>query len=377
MVKISVISPIYKGKKYVQNLINMIEENAVLLNKEQGATVELVLVNDYPEEPLKVYYSNIIIITQITNSKNIGIHASRVVGLNKSQGEYILFLDQDDEIDRLFLVKQWNGLLDADAVVCNGFLESDTKRKIIYMNCDIQLKVCDIKNYTFGNPIVSPGQVLIRKSSIPNIWKENILKHNGADDMFLWMLMLGEGCVFNINNDTLYKHNQTGSNASTNYMAMMMSRLEISFILEKISVLNKEFVAMNKEYLVQVLCKNNHHAKIFDKWMTLLEKDIFVDNILSEKGYKSVAVYGMGLLGKHLVKQLCGSKINVKYIIDRNATLSYKNIPFIRIGEQMDKIDAIIVTPVGEYNCIKEELLNYYSCDIVSLQNIIDDLSKE
>lgn len=43
-----------------------------------------------------------------------------------------------------------------------------------------------------GCAITSPGHCLIRKTSIPQLWKENILKNNGSDDLLLWLLMLEE-----------------------------------------------------------------------------------------------------------------------------------------------------------------------------------------
>ena len=40
-----------------------------------------------------------------------------------------------------------------------------------------------------GNPIISTGQVLMRRASIPGVWMENIMETNCADDYLLWLCM--------------------------------------------------------------------------------------------------------------------------------------------------------------------------------------------
>ncbi len=51
--------------------------------------------------------------------------------------------------------------------------------------------------YIFGhNRIVSPGHCMIKKTSIPIEWKQNIMEVNGSDDLFLWILMFSKGSIF-------------------------------------------------------------------------------------------------------------------------------------------------------------------------------------
>ena len=72
-------------------------------------------------------------------------------------------------------------------------------RHLIFADRRQQLCATDLDcHYYYNNLIRSPGQVLIRKSSIPEYWSEHTLIHNGSDDAFLWILML---CNF-----MLFKH---------------------------------------------------------------------------------------------------------------------------------------------------------------------------
>ena len=96
--KVSVIIPIYKGNSFISHLAYMLEENWKSVNKIEPVSIEMVLVNDFPDEKLEIkdrLMENISWI-EVTNKQNSGIHFSRAQGLLHSSGDYVLFLDQDD-----------------------------------------------------------------------------------------------------------------------------------------------------------------------------------------------------------------------------------------------------------------------------------------
>ena len=79
-----------------------------------------------------------------------------------------------------------------DVVVGNGYIKRlyIEGSRIIYKEEQLEkIKVLDnfIQEY---NLIVSPGQVLIKRKSIPQLWLSKIMYRNGADDYFLWIVML-------------------------------------------------------------------------------------------------------------------------------------------------------------------------------------------
>ena len=116
---ISVITPLYKGKKYIPNLLLQVKENLhELRNYNNTINVELIMVNDYPSEQIdrNEYLSEGINIIIKNNSVNSGIHYSRVEGLKISNGDMILFLDQDDCIDNNFLVKTYREYISSSGI---------------------------------------------------------------------------------------------------------------------------------------------------------------------------------------------------------------------------------------------------------------------
>ena len=222
---ISVIVPVYYGRSCIRDVIGMIERNAV----EAGSAVELIFVNDSPKERIDdICTSSKIHIVLLNNTCNQGIHYSRVRGIRSAHGEYVLMLDQDDNISDDYLSSQIARIGNADMIVANGYEELSGGRRILYRYAPMQWTVKSGIFYTiFGCRILSPGQCLIRKESIPEVWFQNIIKHNGADDYLLWIYMLARKSRVGINRDALYVHRLSGKNASADKEQMEVSVQEV------------------------------------------------------------------------------------------------------------------------------------------------------
>lgn len=81
----------------------------------------------------------------------------------------------------------------------------------------------------------------------------------------------------------------------------------------------------------------------------------FVD-YFHEYGYRSIAIYDAGELGRLLYDEVKDSDIRVKYFVDRNAEglRDIDGIPVIllrQIGEAED-VDALLVSPVVNYDAL-------------------------
>lgn len=89
------------------------------------------------------------------------------------------------------------------------------------------------KEYMFriGSPIISLGQVLLHRDSIPDFWKTCIIQNNGADDFFLWLCILAEGRTFALNDRVLFEHVVKYHNASLNSYKMICSEEEAVYLI--------------------------------------------------------------------------------------------------------------------------------------------------
>lgn len=227
---VSIIIPIYKGNCYIESLLSKIDKNYQLCQKK----IEVIFVNDYPQEKMIINSQHEYDIKIVNNEVNQGIHRTRVNGLNKATGKYILFLDQDDEIADHCLKSQLAHIGNVDVCIANGIMESENGKCLIYKNRRSQnylkkqigfIKVRDL--------IVSPGHCLIKRTSIPDYWKNHIMSVNSADDYFLWLLMIENKCQFTINEDVLYTHKYTGENVSGSLDQVHDSNMEMVDLLKK------------------------------------------------------------------------------------------------------------------------------------------------
>lgn len=230
---ISVVTPFYKGNRYMQSLLKCIGRACAGAPER---SVELILVNDSPDCPVEYEQAWVqgFSVTAVNNAVNSGIHRSRVNGLERARGEFIQFLDQDDLLEPNVFASQYSLAGNADVVVANGIDQNPNSPGPIYRSAAYHAQVTHPRfYYSVGNLIVSPGQCLIRKSAIPESWKQDHLSRNGSDDWLLWLLMFAQGRRFAVNPELLYTHVETGENLSANVEKMAASSMEVLQLLKK------------------------------------------------------------------------------------------------------------------------------------------------
>jgi len=129
--KISVIIPIYNSEKYLKYTLDAI-------CSQTYRNLDIVCVLDCPtdnspkivEEMAKEDYR----IKIVRNSKNMGLPATRNVGIENADGEYLHFMDSDDLLNPDFYNALVNAALsaDADIAACSFFYENKPKRSIVF-----------------------------------------------------------------------------------------------------------------------------------------------------------------------------------------------------------------------------------------------------
>lgn len=375
---VSIIVPIFEGGKYVPFLIKIAERNFFRLKNFSDIKIELVLVNDCPHDMISSdWNSSSISILWVENAQNYGIHQSRINGLKASHGNYIVFLDQDDFISENYLESQLRLIQDVDAVLCNA----KEKGKVLYDKEMSQPQHVILQQAMNGsNIVVSPGQVLIKRQAIPEYWMEHRMHYSGADDFLLWILMIMNKSVFAYNHEALYIHNVTGINYSSDYENMQNSVFEMMHILKQGNFLTDKQIRKMKDtrkaaHVEFIKNKNHMHHKdtcylhLFDAWLDNVERGIGLESFFVQRKLNNIAVYGMGLIGKHLIKELEGTAVHVKKIIDMSKNEEDTNLA--RVGDCLDNVNAIIVTPFLEFKEIKEILSMHYKCEILSIEEVI------
>ena len=133
---ITIVSPIYKGEKMLDELVNRIEESVKSITSEY----EIILVNDCSPDNS---WGRIIDICQknsrvkgINLSRNFGQHYAITAGLSRASGEWIVVMDCDlqdlpEEIPKLYSVAK-NGY---DSVFAQRVVRQDTLFKKFQSYC--------------------------------------------------------------------------------------------------------------------------------------------------------------------------------------------------------------------------------------------------
>ncbi len=112
-------------------------------------------------------------------------------------------------------------------------------------------------------------------------------------------------------------------------------------------------------------------------WLNLSLYGIRISEKLKMSGVRSVAIYGYGLVGKMLYRDLKSDGINVEYAIDECASSIYwdeVNIYFPY--EQLPPVDLIIISVFETKQKIESELQDVSDSKIKYLSDLIDEIKE-
>lgn len=390
-IDISIIIPLYKGVQFCNRLLKVIKQNCTYQDFYKSHSVEVIFVNDYPEE------KNIIEIEKeekefairlLSHEKNQGIHAARVTGIKNSRGRFIIMLDQDDLVKENWLYSQWNCIQEArsDLCLCNGW---EGKFRLLHDSKEFEQRIKD-DNYLFksGNPIMSPGQAIIKKERIPREWLNNLQKINGTDDFLLWIMMKKQGCSFAVNKECLYYHTSERTKDSVNIRHMINSLKEMRQILSKagdfLNENNKsdldQYIKLREdtELSMQTL-KGRNMLFVMKTWLDMRNQGMEIASFLETHQYLHIAVYGMGNIGESLFYELRNSDIQIDYAIDSSSCVKDFDgeLAVLNWTDEFPDVDAIIVTMMAGYDAVIRALRARLKCPVITVNDLILDMQSE
>ena len=107
-----------------------------------------------------------------------------------------------------------------------------------------------------------------------------------------------------------------------------------------------------------------------NKWLELVQNGRSLTNYFLNNGYKSVAIYGMGDLGKKLFYELTKEGVDVLYTIDKNIGTddAYK---MVSLTEKLPGADVMVVTAVSSFDEIYLDLKSRFDGEIVNIEDVL------
>lgn len=269
MHKISIIIPVYNAEKYlrrcIDSILNSIYQHFEILLMNDGSTDDsLVICQEYAEkypEKIRVYTHN-----------NQGVALTRNDGIKYANGEYLMFIDNDDYISTDYLNKYYKAISDGNFdVVMGGYERTDNNNKVLMRK---KLKDCKWSTYE----IVSPWAKIYKSSLI----KENsicFLNSNIGEDIYFNIQVVNITTNIKIIDDTGYKWFYNKASISNTIHKKANKNLQFEFlldsILKKLKELNCYDSQENEYFFIKTIC-----------WFIVyINNSNTFDNIMQNKDY--------------------------------------------------------------------------------------------
>lgn len=278
---ISVIIPFYRGNRYMDELLQNLWQVNTAIRHACNARLEVIIVNDSPEETVIYTAPEGLDVTVLQNPKNMGIHASRIHGIQHANGTWIQMLDQDDLLIPDAYPTQLQAAGNADVVVGNCYYYYGETKKPLYANVAVMTYlITETRFLTIRNLIASPGHCLIRRSAISPYWLENPMHVNGSDDYYLWMLLFQDQARFVCNPNHIYIHrNSTEGNLSFDLKKMHISNEEMCALIGNMPDYPANKLNTLKRSILFKFLYDTHQLRLQD-WL------LYADKVLANALYK-------------------------------------------------------------------------------------------
>ena len=213
--KVSVIIPVYNCIKYLEKAIKSV------ISQTEFNSIELILVDDGSSDgsericdEYSAKYPNIIAIHQI----NSGVSVARNMGISSAKGEYIAFLDSDDEYTSDFIHEM---LYAAESdLVCCDYVKSGTQDKQLGADFENRVYKAEEMNYDFYKKIIHEEFY----SCWNKLYKREIIERYGlsftpgvkyAEDMVFVYEYLRHCKTFRFIEKPLYRYNVNPNNVTS------------------------------------------------------------------------------------------------------------------------------------------------------------------
>lgn len=120
--------------------------------------------------------------------------------------------------------------------------------------------------------------------------------------------------------------------------------------------------------------KSDKHLEMFlvmYYWVRNLNNQKKISDFLKAQGYRHVAIYGAGYMGICLCEELIKDDIEVAYFMDQKEISEIMGISVKKAEDDLEPVDAVIVTSVYYFYEIAKELKQKLCYPILSLSDIV------
>ena len=276
--KISVVIPIYNAEKYLTKCLDSV-------TSQTYDNLEIILVNDGSTdksleicEKYKDKDNRIILI----NKENKGVSSARNVGIEKSTGKYIIFIDADDYIEKdMFEVLEEDLFKNnVDLSMC-GYRNVDKNGNILYESKPMDKKYFDVK--TFRRNLFKNDYY--RELICNKLFRSEIIKDNNI--RFREDIHLNENILFILDFSNFAHRYSFGNEMLYNFLYNLEGATYAKFNLKKVSVLSSYIRLLTYNLDLDILNKIKYKYLFEGYAYSYLMKKINLDNTELKKNLQN------------------------------------------------------------------------------------------
>lgn len=280
--KISVIIPVYNTEKYLRECLDSVlaqtfTDFEVLVINDGSTDSSGKICDEYAEKDSRI---------KVFHKENGGVSSARNLGLDHAKGEWICFVDSDDEVLEDALQNYVDSIksTDADIIISNYIVKYE---KGIENSVKLGLNTSDLQNNDLIKDIID-GK--IHGSLCNKIVKADILKKFRFDPEIIYMedklllikLLLQEPRVFFMDKNT-YVYIQRQNSATNQLSGKMIKSIKkvtdtLILCLDK-NIFSAQLFKLKVDYKVRLLT-NGFSSKIIKNTYPEVNKDLVKSSTL-------------------------------------------------------------------------------------------------
>ena len=262
-VKLSIIIPVYNAEKFIRDCLNKVLR--IPLNKE------IIVINDCSQDcssEILSEYGNQIILIDLT--ENHGVSHARNLGLQRATGNYITFIDIDDDFELEMHAKILSMMLEkqADVGICNNDI------------IELSGKVLKPK-HTFDLRDVEQTEVVcnyLRDRIVPAVWSSIYQAELAKSVQFEERIRIGEDILYVLQillkarktcfiNEALYHYKQYPTSAMHVLSDKLLQYLQITHYLTpaELTVLDQQYFEEFKYFKLEMVRRTVHAISLAAK----------------------------------------------------------------------------------------------------------------
>ena len=119
------------------------------------------------------------------------------------------------------------------------------------------------------------------------------------------------------------------------------------------------------------LAKFEDYFAVSNKWLKNRNMGINIQDYFKQHNYESIAIYGMGELGKRLYEELKNQGKKVDFVLDKAAKGIDPSLNVCKLDAKLPDVDVIVVTPIFDYTSIEEQLKQVSDAKIISIKDVV------